>query len=184
MTAELVGVLFVAVAATIGGLMVREARQRRRDAVLLGLLSSFGPAVAAAKQDPHDLVAWSEVAQTARSLFPNAFQRLDSAAGGRFPFSGKLIEATHARWTADWLAFERQHDLEYKRRSADAEAEALASGIEEGEGLRTRLAAITQEKFQTYQDRYEQYVRVGKAIAALGESPHPAGGDPKSSSSR
>jgi len=172
MTAEGVAILFVVVAVgvAVGALVIHEARQRRRDAVLIGLLSSFGPAVVEGKRDPHSLVAWAEVARTARLVFPDAFCRLDNAAGGRFPFSPTSIDAAHARWTADWLAWERQHDLEYKNRANQAEGDVLATDREGSEELRSRLAAITQEKLQTYQDRYEHYVRVGKAIAALAES--------------
>ena len=161
------GLLIVAVAGT-GALVAREARRRRRDAVLMGLLSGLGPAAAAGRVDPERLVAWTEVVRAARRLFPDAFAELDAAAGGRFPFSQELIEAAHARWTAEWLAWERQHDLAYRQRTREAETSPEASGAD-GEALKERLAAITQEKLQTYQDRYEHYVRVGKAIAALEE---------------
>ena len=167
MAGALVGSLLVAVVAGIGLLVLLEVRHRRRDAVLVGLLSSFGPAVAAGRADPERLVAWADLARTARRVFPEAFTQLDLAAGGRFPFSRELIEEAHARWTADWLAWERQHDLEYKRRASDAEA--AVAGSETADTQRERLAAINQEKLQTYQDRYEHYVRVGKAIAALNE---------------
>ena len=35
--------------------------------------------------------------------------------------------------------------------------------------LRTRLAAIEQEKLGRYQQRYEEYIKTAKAIAAYGE---------------
>ena len=91
------------------------------------------------------------------------------AAGGRFPFSRELVEAAHARWTADWLAWERQHDVEYKERVAAAEQALDAAPADQAAALQLRLAAINQEKLQTYQERYEHYVRVGKAIGAIGE---------------
>ena len=169
MSAELVGVVFVVLVGAIGALLIREARQRRRNAVLLGLLSSFGPAVAAGNADPEILVGWAEVAKTARRLFPDTFHQLDVAANGHFPFSGQVVEASHARWTAKWLAWERQHDLEYKRRTNEAEAAVEQAGDDRRDVLRTQLAAINQEKLQTYQDRYEHYVRVGKALASLDE---------------
>ena len=165
----MLGGVLALIVAVLGILVVREARQRRRDAVLLSLLSALGPAVLDSKASPERLVAWAEVARTARSLFPDAFTQLDAAAGGQFPFSQQLVEAAHARWTADWLAWERQHDLKYKQRAAEVESEHEAAGESERNALRDRLAAITQEKLQTYQDRYEHYVRVGKAIAALDE---------------
>ncbi len=160
----IVGLLVVVV---IGGLLIRELRQRRREELLVRLLESFAPAISQGKTDPQGLVAWSEVAQSARRLFPVAFTQLDAASGGRFPFSRELVQAAHARWTADWLGWERQHDLEYKQRASVAETALDQAGDEDTSTLRAELAAINQEKLQTYQDRYENYVRVGKAIAAL-----------------
>ena len=148
-------------------LLLTEMRWRRQEATLLQLLAAFGPAVAAGHADPERFVAWSEVARTARALFPEAFARLDAASGGRFPFSRQAVEAAHARWTADWLAWERRHDLEYKERAAAAESALAEADKDAAEALRARLAAVNQEKLQTYQDRYARYVRVGKAIAAL-----------------
>ncbi len=158
----------VLLAAGVGAaLLLPEIRRRRREQTLLQLLATFGPAVAAGHADPERCVAWSEAARTARALFPEAFARLDAASGGRFPFSRQAVEAAHARWTADWLAWERQHDLEYKERAAAAESALAAAAGDAAEALRARLAAVNQEKLQTYQDRYARYVRVGKAIAAL-----------------
>lgn len=162
----------VLLAAGVGvALLLPELRRRRREQALLQLLATFGPAVAAGHADPERFVAWSEVARTARALFPDAFARLDTASGGRFPFSRQAVEAAHARWTADWLAWERQHDLEYKERAAAAESALAGADPDAAEALRARLAAVNQEKLQTYQDRYERYVRVGKAIAALENGP-------------
>ena len=158
----------VLLAAGVGvALLLPEIRRRRREQVLLQLLATFGPAVAVSYTDPERFVAWSEVARTARTLFPEAFARLDAASGERFPFSRQAVEAAHARWTADWLAWERQHDLEYKERTAADESALVEADKDAAEALRARLAAVNQEKLQTYQDRYARYVRVGKAIAAL-----------------
>ena len=33
--------------------------------------------------------------------------------------------------------------------------------------LRTRLAAVEREKLERYQQRYEEYIRTAKALAAL-----------------
>ena len=73
-------------------------------------------------------------------------------------------------WTADWLAWERQHDLEYRQRASTVEAELDRGREQDIARLRKRLAAIEQEKLQKYQERYEDYVRVGRAIAALDDS--------------
>lgn len=165
--ADLATVVALLAAAVFCALIAIEARRRRRDRILLSLLATLGPAVAAGRTDPERLVAWSEVARAARALFPEAFARLDAAGGGSFPFSRAAIAAAHARWTADWLAWERRHDLEFKQRAAAVEADLAEATGGEAEQVRARLAAVNQEKLQTYQDRYEHYVRVGKAIAAL-----------------
>ena len=155
--------------ALVGVALLLEMRRRRREQALLQLLAGLGHAVVAARSDPEALVAWAEVARAARNAFPEASARLDAAAGGRFPFSPELVEAAHARWTADWLAWERQHDVEYKERVAAAEQALDAAAADEAAALQLRLAAVNQEKLQTYQERYEHYVRVGKAIGAIGE---------------
>lgn len=159
--------LLAATLAIVGALLIIEMRRRRREQALGHLLGALGPAVVAARADPEALVAWAAVARAARGAFPEACARLDAAAGGRFPFSSELIEAAHARWTADWLAWERQHDLKYKEQTAAAERELDAAGEDEVPACQLRLAAVNQEKLQTYQERYEHYVRTGKAIGAI-----------------
>ncbi len=91
----------------------REVHRRRHEATLQHLLAMFAPAVAAAQQDPRQMLVWYPLAQTSRKLFPEAFTQLDGAAGGAFPFTKEHLKAAHARWTADWLAWERAHDAEY-----------------------------------------------------------------------
>ena len=105
------------------------------------------------------------VAATARVLFPDTFKELDAANGAQFPFPGTVIEDVHARWTTQWLVWEREHDLEYKRQASRAEA-ALASASA-AVRLQSQLVAIEQEKLQRYQERYEEYVRVGRAMGKL-----------------
>ena len=167
---DVVGAVVGFVIVVIGVVLVRELHQRRRAELLVRLTAVFAPAIAQAKTDPRGLVAWAEVARVARKLFPEAFNRLDAASEGRFPFSAELVEAVHAKWTSEWLAWERQHDLEYKRRASAEEAELGRVGETDAGTVRAQLAAIEQEKLQTYQERYEEYVRVGKAIAALEEA--------------
>ena len=155
--------------AIIGALFLVEMRRRRLEQTIQNLLAALGPGVVAARADPEALVAWAEVARVARGAFPEACARLDAAAGGRFPFSHDLVEAAHARWTAEWLAWEQQHDVKYKERMAAAEQALDAAGEDEAAACQLRLAAVNQEKLQTYQERYEHYVRVGKAIGAIGD---------------
>ena len=149
------------------GAALIEMRRRRRDEILTSLLATFGPAVARVQVEPRELVAWANVAKTARALFPDAFQELDMARGARFPFPEAVIEATHARWTAQWLAWEREHDLEYKGKAIQVEADLESGSVEQTPRLQRRLASIEQEKLQRYQERYEEYVRVGKAMSEL-----------------
>ena len=140
-----------------------------RDAVTRGrvlqILDLFAPAVSAADADPRALLVWQPFARTARQLFPDEFAALDRAAGAPFPFSPDRIEAAHARWTAEWLGWERTHDAEYKLKAAEVEQELLASGG--SVVMRGRLEGIEREKLDRYQRRYEEYVRVAKALQAL-----------------
>jgi hypothetical protein len=142
--------------------LAREAAGRARALQLLGV---FAPAVAAADADPRGLLVWQPIARTARQLFPDEFAALDRAGGGTFPFSKDRIQAAHARWTAEWLAWERTHDAEYKLKAAEIEEELLASGG--STVVRGRLDGVEREKLDKYQRRYEEYVRIGKALQAL-----------------
>ena len=86
-----------------------------------------------------------------------------STPGRPLPFGPAQIEAAHARWTSDWLAWEHMHDAEYKARAAAVLAEAPAGSAVD----RARLDAIERERLQRYQQRYESYVRTSKAIQGL-----------------
>jgi hypothetical protein len=120
----------------------------------------------AADEDPRQILRWARLASTARRLFPEEFAELDRAAGHPFPFGKKDAEAAHARWTAEWLAWERTHHEDYKMRAAKAESEIGHLNEDPAIG-RARLAAIEREKLERYQQRYEEYIRVAKALAAL-----------------
>jgi hypothetical protein len=129
------------------------------------LLQTFSTGVAAARADPSSLLAWQPLARTARRLFPDDFNAFDRAAGAAFPFTKEQIEGAHARWTAEWLAWEQRHDAEFKLKASAAEHELAASG-----GLplmRARLDAVEREKLEGYQRRYEEYIRTAKALQAL-----------------
>jgi hypothetical protein len=146
-----------------------ELRRERREATLRHLLTMFAPAAAAAQQDPKHLLVWYPLAQSGRKLFPEAFKDLDAAAGGAFPFTKEQLKAAHARWTAEWLAWERAHDAEYSLKAAQVQDE-----IDRAQGpltplFRTRLAAVEQQKLERYQQRYEEYIRTAKALAAYAE---------------
>ena len=156
------GVLALALVA-----VVREMRRYRRVKLLIALLALFGPVAAKAQSEPRLLVEWAGVAATARVLFPDLFRDLDAACEGRFPFPPDLVEQAHVRWTSQWLAWERAHHHEYTRRSSAVEAELRGASADEVSGLRAQLSEIEQEKLQSYQERYEEYVRLGKALSEL-----------------
>ncbi|MBI3402695.1 MAG: hypothetical protein HY048_14860 [Acidobacteria bacterium] len=165
----LIAALVMAGAAYFAGMQIagelRAAREEASRGRTAALLQTFAPAQAAAQADPRALLAWQPVAKTARGLFPEEFAALDRAAGGTFPFTKAQFQAAHDRWTADWLAWERTHDAEYKLKAAVAEQELTASG---GSALgRSKLEAVDREKLDLYQRRYQEYVRVAKALQAL-----------------
>lgn len=142
--------------------VAREQESRERALRLIALLA---PGVAAAADNPRALLTWQPMAAAIRRLFPEECATLDRAFGATFPFGAEQIEAAHARWTAEWLAWECTHDTEYKLRAAEIEPALHASG---GSPLaRARLDAVEREKLERYQRRYEEYVRVGKALQAL-----------------
>lgn len=149
----------------IGDLLQRQ----RHEAAIHHLVATFAPAAAAVQQNPRDLIAWHSVAQTSRKLFPDAFKALDAAGGGAFPFSKEQLKAAHSRWTAEWLAWERAHDAEYALKAAEVQDEIDRSGAPASPLLRTRLAAVEQQKLERYQQRYEEYIRTAKALAAFAE---------------
>jgi hypothetical protein len=148
--------------------IVVELRASRDEAVrarTLAVVQLLTPAVGAGHADPRALLAWQPIARVARQLFPSEYAAIDSAAGGAFPFNADQAQAAHAQWTADWLAWERTHDSEYKLKAAAAEQDLDASG---GSALlRAKLDAIESEKLDLYQRRYAEYVRVAKALQAL-----------------
>jgi hypothetical protein len=167
-------IVAVAVAVVAAALVVAVARMRgietsarhsAQAARRLQLLRMFASGAAAAAEDPRALLTWQPFASTARHLFPDDFAELDRAAGGTFPFSREQIEAAHARWSTDWLAWEQTHDAEYKLKAAVAEEELRASPG--SSVLRARVESVEREKLERYQRRYEEYTRVSKALRNL-----------------
>jgi hypothetical protein len=160
------GALLVASCYSSAGELARDSAIRARRVQLLSL---FAPGIAAAGDDPRALLAWQPLAVTARTLFPEDFAELDRAAGASFPFSVEHIQAAHARWSADWLAWEQTHDAEYKLKAAALEEELSAAG---GSAvIRARFERVEREKLERYQRRYEEYTRVSKALKALVDRP-------------
>ena len=156
--------IFIAI---VWALITRELRQLRRRSALHMVLQTFGPAQAAAQQDPKQLLAWHPLAEAGRKLFPDAFAAVDAATGGRFPFSREAVERAHARVSSEWLAWEQAHDEEYRIKAAAAEQEMAGLTGEAARVARARLDRIQHEKIERYQQRYEEYVRTAKALQAL-----------------
>ena len=167
MDVALVVVLVVALAAVVWATtqviaalkLTREHAARSRAVQILTLIA---PGVSASAQDPRQLLVWQPLADAARALCPQEFIELDRASGGRFPFSDDVIQAAHARWSADWLAWELAHDTTYKLKSAEAESAAGTHAL-----VRSKLDAIEREKLATYQHRYEEYARISKGLQGL-----------------
>ena len=132
---------------------------------IAALLALFAPAVAAAAADPRVLLSWQPVAVAARGLFPKEFAALEAAFGAPFPFGPEQLQRAHDRWTADWLAWERRHDAEYKLKAATVEHE-LGPDTTSSFG-RVRFGAVEREKLDLYQQHYEEYTRVAKGLQAL-----------------
>jgi hypothetical protein len=152
--------------------IVRELQAAREQGIhgrALPIVRLFAPAIEAVQDDPRALLVWQPLARTVRQLYPAESAAVDRAAGGPFPFGRELMAAAHARWTADWLTWERTHDAEYKLKTAAAEDELAATGG--AAAARARLDVIEREKLALYQRRYEEYVRVAKALQALATTP-------------
>jgi hypothetical protein len=140
----------------------QQTQLRHRTMQLLGM---FTPGMVAAASDPRELLVWQPLAVRARKLFPDEFAALDQAAVGTFPFTRDQLQAAHSRWTTDWLAWEQAHDAEFKLKAAAAQHDLGASG---GSAvLRAKVDAVEREKLETYQRRYEEYVRVAKGLQSL-----------------
>ena len=156
-----------AICGGVGLLVVTLLRARRRDAQIFDLLATFGPVAERARSDPRVLLAWYPTAEAARRTFPEAFAAIDQNGTNRFPFGAAQLEAAHARWTTDWLEWERHHDAEYRQQTEAIEAELDRSTGAASQAARTRLETVEREKLERYQRRYEEYVQTSLALANL-----------------
>ena len=152
--------------------IVREMRANREERVrgrALPIIQLFAPAIEAVRDDPRALLVWQPLARIIRQLYPAESAAVDRASGGAFPFGRDVMAAAHAQWTADWLSWERTHDADYKLKAAEVADELTATG---GAAVaRARLDAVEGEKLALYQRRYEEYVRVSKALQAMATTP-------------
>jgi hypothetical protein len=146
----------IAYAATIAILAgIETARDEAARGRAIALMAMFAPALDAVERDPRALLVWEPLARSARTLSPDDMAAVDRAFGAAFPFSADAVQRAHARWTADWLAWEQTHDAEYKLKAKEAESD------------RAKLDHVEREKLDRYQRRYEEYVRVSKGLQAL-----------------
>ncbi len=170
MTGAAIGFLAL-VCAIVGGLIVRALGEARRDRQIQSLLATFGPVTERVRDDPRRLLAWYPVAERARRLFPDAFEAIETG-GDRFPFSDALIESVEAKWTAEWLEWERNNDTEYREQSAVIEATLESAEGAAAKAARARLDTIERDRLDRYQRRYQDYVEVSRGLAALtGDGP-------------
>jgi hypothetical protein len=148
---------------------VKAARDEASRARAITMIHVFGPAMSEAARDPRALLLWYPLARAARAMDPDVFASIDRAGQRPFPFSADQVQAAHAQWTADWLAWERTHDAEYKLKAATIEQELGPNAALPGGSpmLRARLDAVEREKLDSYQRRYQQYVEVAKALQGL-----------------
>src|SRR4051812_47920585 len=107
--------------------------------------------MAAAQSDPRVLLTWQPLAKTLRARFAAEFAALDAAAGSTFPFSKDMLSAAHARWTTEWLAWEKAHDAAYKLKALAVQQELRGDA---GSDLaRAKIDAVEGEKLELYQRR-------------------------------
>jgi hypothetical protein len=164
-----VALIIVAAAVWIAAQQIVSELRATRDDIARGrtlaILQAFAPGIGAAQADPRALLVWQPLARAARQVFPAECAALDKAAGGTFPFTPDQIQSAHARWTAEWLAWERRHDADFKQKAAELEREVTASGG--SAAARARLDAVEREKLDLYQRHYQEYVQVAKALQGL-----------------
>ena len=159
-------VTLIGVVAFVAERARRDRRRQHREHLAVVLLTTLAPA--GAREEPQDLLARRVAADAVRRMFPEVVGAIERRTGEAFPFSHAVIDDAHARWTAQWLAWERRHDVEFKQRASALEAELRAADGATPAG-RDRLAALEDEKLQAYQQRYEEYVRIGNGLTALKE---------------
>ncbi len=166
--------IFVALGLVVAGFgagVVLTLRKGQLETQILSLLATFVPVLRQARSDPRVLLACHPAVGAARKCFPEAFSRLEGDGSPGFPFSDSDIETTLERWTADWLEWEQEHESNYQRKVAAIDA-ALEGGVPESKAvaLRTELQVVEQEKLDSYQRRYSEYVGISRALQQLTQS--------------
>ena len=167
----LMSAMLAVTVAILGLLILVELRKQRKDAQVLGLLSTFASTAKEVRSDPRLLLVHYPVVVAARRCFPDAFSALEEPQSKSFPLGSLEIEEAHARWTAEWLEWERSHESEYQRKAAVLNSELVNTTDARMPALRAELEAVEQQKLDLYQHRYEEYVGVSRALAKLTEAP-------------
>lgn len=163
--------VLAAVCGWVGLLGIQILRARRRDAQILQLLDIFGPVVDRVRSDPHVLLTWYPVASAARQMFPDAFAAISQAGVEPFPFGETALETAHARWTTDWLEWEHRNDGNSRRNRETIGLEIERSQGAAAQAARDRLDALERDSLEQYQRKYEEYVKVSRALGALTATP-------------
>ena len=166
MTTILIAILCALLALIVVVLLLRFDQQRQHEERLTAFLVAAIPPLLPTN-DPRVILGWANSFNTIRKLFPVTIKRIEQISGRSFPISDDFIDAAHARCTAEWLAWERKHNAEYQEKTALLEADIAATDRMADPEIRAKYARLEDEKLQSYQQRYEEYVSIGKALAEL-----------------
>ena len=166
MTTILLGILVALF--TLIALVIRlrfDQQRQHEDQLTAQLITAIPPNLATS--DPRVILGWAHSFKIIRHLFPKEIQRVEDISGQSFPVSNAIVEQVHARWTAEWLAWELKHDADYREKAALLQSDVTVTDQETASKLRARSSRLEDEKLQSYQQRYEEYVSVGKALTDL-----------------
>lgn len=166
MMTTLIAILCALLALIVLVFLLRFDQQRQHEERLTAFLVTAIPPLIPTN-DPRAILGWANSFDTIRRLFPVVIKRIEQVSGRSFPISDDFIEAAHARCTAEWLAWERKHNAEYQEKTALLDADIGATDRMADPEIRARSARLEDEKLQSYQQRYEEYVSIGKALAEL-----------------
>jgi len=166
MTTILLGILFALF--TLIALVIRlklDQQRQHEERLTAQLITAVPPNLATS--DPRVVLGWAHSFETIRHLFPDEIRRVEDISGEPFPVSNAIVEQVHARWTAKWLAWERKHHAEYQEKAALLQSDVVTTDQASASKLRARSSRLEDEKLESYQQRYEEYVTVGKALTDL-----------------